>query len=307
MYSIDGFNYVLSKPIFGIGKDVRELMKIFIKNHPALSLFALSFLLGGLPLSLVAAQLLPLEFSQLGALSASVAGFVLAGVEGGRERVRELLLRSLIWRVDSKWWAIALFYMVPLAAAALYFGSVVEGITFDWNTLRPIYQILPMILVLVIMAGLGEEFGWRGFLLPRLQRHHSALTSSLIIGFFHSLWHIPLFLVEGTAQNDWAQQIGLLPAFLGYSAFVIAWAIQLTWIFNNTRGSVLLVATVHGAGNAWIGGYFEISGNVGITGNNILTIFMLLLSFTIVVITGHRHLSRVAERNILAMSRAKEK
>ncbi len=275
---------------------------VFVKNHPALSLFLLSFLLGGLPLALVAAELLPLGFSQLGALSASIAGVILVGVEGGRESVGELLRRGLIWRVGFRWWATAFLYIAPLAAAALYINAVVGNITFDWNALRPIYQILPMMLALIILAGLGEEFGWRGFLLPRLQRHHSALISSLIVGFFHSLWHVPLFLVEGTAQSEWAQQVGLIPAFLGYSTFVIAWAIQLTWFFNNTRGSVLIVAVVHGAGNAWIGGYFDISGNAGIAGNNILTGLMVILSLAIVVIAGQAHFSRVTERNTLVVN-----
>ena len=279
-------------------------MSVFVNKHPALSLFVLAFMLGALPLALVAAELLPLGFSQLGALSASIAGIILAGVEGGRKRVSELLSRGLVWRVGFKWWATALLYLAPLAAAALYFGTAVEGTTLDWNALRPIYQILPMMLVLIFFAGLGEEFGWRGFLLPRLQRSHSALISSLIVGVFHSLWHVPLFLVQGTAQSDWALQIGLLPAFLGYSAFVISWAIQLTWFFNNTRGSVLLVAVVHGAGNAWIGGYFDISGNTGVTGNNILTILMVILSFGIVVFAGQSHFSRVAERNTLAITGA---
>ena len=146
-------------------------------------------------------------------------------------------------------------------------------------------------LVLIILAGLGEEFGWRGFLLPRLQRHHNALISSLIIGVFHSLWHIPLFLVEGTAQYGWAQQVGLAPSFLGYSAFVIAWSIQLTWFFNNTGGSVLLVAVVHGAGNAWIGGYFDVSGNTGMIGNIILTSFMVIFSLTAITLWGRSHFS----------------
>jgi membrane protease YdiL (CAAX protease family) len=285
-----------------IGRVVKEILMVFVKKHPALSLFVLSFLLGVLPLALVAAGLLPLGFSQLGALSASIAGVILAGVEGGRARVVELLRRGLIWRVELRWWATAILYMAPLAAVALYINATLGNTAFDWGALRPIYQILPMMLVLIILAGLGEEFGWRGFLLPRLQRHHNALISSLIIGVFHSLWHVPLFLVAGTAQSDWAQQIGLLPAFLGYSTFVIAWAIQLTWFFNNTRGSVLIVAVVHGAGNAWIGGYFDISGNAGIAGNNILTGLMVILSLAIVAIAGQGHFSRVTERNTLSIN-----
>lgn len=274
----------------------------FINKHPAVSLFLLATILGGAPLALITAGILPNEYSQLGALSASVAAFILAGIEGGRGHVRELLSRGLVWRVGIKWWLTALLYTAPIALAALYFSSVFGYADFKLESLPPIYQALPMMLLLIVLAGLGEEFGWRGFLLPRLQRHHTALRASLIIGLFHSLWHIPLFLTEGTVQNDWAQQLGFFPAFLGYSAFVVAWAIQLTWFFNNTGGSVLMVAVVHGAGNVWIGGYFNVSENAGIAGNNILTVLMIIISLLIVAVAGRTNLSRTAGRNTLLTS-----
>jgi len=267
-------------------------MAYLVKNHPALSLFLLSFLLGSLPIILVAMQLLPVGCTQLGALSASVAGVILAGIEGGRGSVGELLRRGLVWRVNFGWWFLSLLYIVPLVISALYFGTLINGSSLSLDILPPVYTALPTIVVLIVLAGLGEEYGWRGFLLPRLQRDHNAVVSSLIVGLFHSLWHIPLFLVEGTAQSDWAAEVGLIPAFIGYSTFVVAWAVQLTWFFNNTRGSVLVVAVVHGAGNAWIGGYFDISGNAGIVGNVVLAFLMVAFSLALVAIVGGTHLSR---------------
>jgi len=68
--------------------------------------------------------------------------------------------------------------------------------------------------------------------------------------------------------------------------------VQLTWFFNNTRGSVLVVAVAHGAGNAWIGGYFDISGNAGIVGNVVLAFLMVAFSLALVAIVGGTHLSR---------------
>ncbi len=244
-------------------------------------------------------QLLPVGFTQLGALSASVAGVILAGIEGGRGSVGELLRRGLVWRVGFGWWVLSLLYIVPLVISALYFGTLINGASLSLDILRPVYTVLPTIFVLIVLAGLGEEYGWRGFLLPRLQRDHNAVVSSLIVGFFHSLWHIPLFLVEGTAQSDWAAEVGLIPAFIGYSTFVVAWAVQLTWFFNNTRGSVLVVAVVHGAGNAWIGGYFDISGNAGIVGNIVLAFLMVAFSLALVAIVGGTHLSRRFARDKL--------
>ena len=274
-------------------------MSALVKRHPALSLFVLASMIGSAPLALVSAGVLPSGFSQLGALSASTAGIVLAAVEGGRGHVRELLRRGLVWRVSFGWWAVAFLYTGVVAVAALFVAALIGGAPVSWSAPGPIVRIVPMMLVLIILAGLGEEFGWRGFLIPRLQNRHNALVTSLIIGAFHSLWHVPLFLVNGTVQNGWAQQLGLIPAFFGYSVFVIAWAVQLTWVFNNTRGSVLLVAVVHGAGNAWIGGYFDVSGRAGLLGNNSLAVLMAILALAIVLVAGPTDLSRVTGRDRL--------
>ena len=229
-------------------------MAEFINRHPALSHFVLAFLLGTFPLILVVMEVAPTGFAQMGALSASLAAFLLAGLEGGRKSIIALLRRALIWRVGFGWWLVAVLYLAPVALIALIISALSGNAFFEPSSLRPLYTVLPMMIVLIVLAGLGEEWGWRGYLLPKLQQRHNALISSLIVGVFHSLWHIPLFMVEGTAQYGWAADVGFLSAFLGYALFVIAWAVQLTWVFNNTGGSVLMVAVVHGAGNAWIGG-----------------------------------------------------
>ncbi len=269
----------------------------FVERRPALALLGVASLLGMAPIGLVVAGLLPTGFSQLGALSASMAGLVLAAVEGGRGRVTELLRRGLIWRVGGRWWFIAISYTAGLAIAALVVASSVRGDGIDTSDFGSLARVVPMMVVLIIFAGFGEEFGWRGFLVPRLQARHSALRASLIVGVCHSAWHIPLFFVNGTAQNGWAGELGLVTALLGYSLFVTAWAVHLSWIFNNTRGSVLLVAVAHGAGNAWIGGYFDVSGNGGVGGIVALSGLTALLAILIVGVSGAAHLSRDVERD----------
>src|SRR5690606_7750369 len=84
-----------------------------------------------------------------------------------------------------------------------------------------------------------------------LQTRHNALVSALIVGVAWATWHVPLFFIEGTAQYEQQMAAGLLPAILGYTLFVIAQSIQFSWLFNNTRGSVLLAAVFHGASNTW--------------------------------------------------------
>jgi len=219
-------------------------------------------------------------------------------VDGRKGGVRELLGRFLIWRVGLWWWAFVLLFPVIPAVATLYLYHLFDGPAVDWSQLKSLYNVVPMILFLTIAAGMGEEFGWRGFALPRLQARHNALVSSLIIGVCWSSWHIPLFLTKGTIQHEWQVQAGLLPAVLAYSLFVTVDSIQCTWVFNNTKGSVLVAAVMHGALNAW-NGYIDIyRGHFG--GIIIYMLIMVTVSLLITLWAGPTNLSRTKERNILA-------
>jgi membrane protease YdiL (CAAX protease family) len=273
-------------------------MSAVVKKYPVLSMFVLAFVFGAAPLAAVATGLLPEGFTQLGALSASLAGIVVAAVEGRKGGVRELLGRFLIWRVGIQWWAFALLFTVLPSVAALYLFSLFGGPPVDWSGLGPLYSVVPMILMLTVFAGMGEEFGWRGFAMPRLQARYGALVSSLIVGVLWGLWHIPLFLVEGTAEYEWRMDAGLIPAVLMFTVFVTAWSIQYTWVFNNTKGSVLLAAVLHGAGNAWMGGYIDVyRGHFG--GVATFMVVSVVVSTIIVLVAGPAHLSRRNERNVL--------
>ena len=274
-------------------------MSTFVKKNPAISLLLLAMLFATAPTLAVATGLLPPAASQLAALSSSLAAIVLVRVEGRKGGLRELLGRGLIWRVGIRWWVFALFFMIIPSVAALYLFNLLGGPAVDWSGLPPLYTVVPMFIFLTIAAGIGEEFGWRGFLLPRLQTRHNALVSGLIVGVVWATWHIPLFFVQGTSQYEQGLQAGLLPAILGYAAFVIAQSVQFTWLFNNTRGSVLLAAVFHGASNAW-GGYIDVyRGHFG--GILVLMAISVLITITIMVMAGATDLSRTYKRNMLAL------
>jgi hypothetical protein len=272
-------------------------MRNFVRKYPALSLFILALVLGVAPLAPVAAGIAPPGFAQLGALSSSVAGIILAAIEGRKGGVRELLGRALIWRVGIGWWIVALFAFLPLIVGALYLRSLLGGPAVDWSGLGPITSIPQLLLILVIFAGFGEEFGWRGFAMPRLQARNSALGSTLIISIFWALWHIPKFFVAGESQYIWMQEAGFVSPFLGYSIFIFGWSIIYTWVFNNTRGSVLLAAVVHGAGNTWASYLDNYRGDIG----NLWAFAGLTLAVAIIIIVlaGPEHLSRQNKRNVL--------
>jgi len=278
---------------------MEKKMSTIVKKHPAISLLVLAMIFGFAPALVVATGLLSPAWMQLGALSASLAAIVLVLVEGRKGGLRELLRRGLIWRVGIRWWIFALFYAIVPSVAALYLYQLLGGPAVDWSGLEPLYTIVPSFIFLTLAAGIGEEFGWRGFLLPRLQARHNALVSGLIVGVAWAAWHVPLFFIEGTSQYEQGLAGGLLPAILGYAVFVIVQSVQFTWLFNNTRGSVLLAAVFHGASNAWVG-YLGM-GNVPFDGILVFVALTALITLVIVALAGATNLSRTAKRNVLEL------
>jgi len=262
----------------------------------------LAFVLGLAPLGIVSAGLAPREVILLGAFSSSTAGITLAAIEGRKGGVRELLGRLLIWRVGIKGWLAALLSIGPMIVIALYVRSMMGGVPVSWSELRSPASIPSIFLVMFIIAGLGEELGWRAYALPRLQARYSALRSSFIVGVYWALWHIPKYFMLGEGQNDWMKEAGFLSAFLGYAFFLFGWSVVHTWVFNNTRGSALLACVVHGAGNTWCGYLDNYRGDIG----NLwaLAIVTVAVAVGIIIIAGPEHLSRKNKRNVLEGAQA---
>ena len=115
------------------------------------------------------------------------------------------------------------------------------------SRVRPILCTSPLVFGYVLAVGgpLGEELGWRGYLLPGLFGRMSAASAALVIGIVCAAWHTPLFWIEGTVQAD-------LP--IGwYMAMTVGLSFIYTWVFVRSRGSVLIAVLLHTASNAWMG------------------------------------------------------
>lgn len=124
---------------------------------------------------------------------------------------------------------------------------VVRALGGEWPDLQRLGEVnyLPNLgigaLVLWLATyGFGEEIGWRGFALPRLQKGRSALSATLILGVMWIVWHMPAFLYLDTYVA-----LGLA-AFPMFALGVMTGAIVFTWLYNSTGGSVLMVAIWHG-------------------------------------------------------------
>ncbi len=107
----------------------------------------------------------------------------------------------------------------------------------------PVLTLLLFFVALALTDGLGEETGWRGFALPRLLERHRALPASLGLGIIWGLWHLPLFWTAGAPLEGRSVILQLLA--------LPALSLLYTWVFQHTRGSLLLAVLLHAASNLW--------------------------------------------------------
>jgi membrane protease YdiL (CAAX protease family) len=147
--------------------------------------------------------------------------------------------------------------------------------------------ILPLFIFNAIIN--GEEIGWRGYVLPRIQTKYNALVSSLIVGVIWGLWHIPKFLVPGNTSP-----------FAWFMVKVMADAILYTWLYNNTKGSLLMLTLFHASSNT-AGAFLPIANTA--SGNNLaaLIIEIVLIIFMAIVVTvtqGPAQLSRAEPKQV---------
>lgn len=180
----------------------------------------------------------------LGGLGPPIAAVVATRVTDGSQSTRELLARLVRWRVGWRWYGVAILLPGVVAVSTVGIDAQVRGVPTQPPAPEFLLLFGGLILANATIGGGLEEIGWRGFLLPRLQDHVSALTASVAVGVIWMVWHAPLFVVPGAIQSD-------LPV-LPFVVQGIALAVVFTWVYNSTNGSLLLVVLLHGSVNAWL-------------------------------------------------------
>jgi membrane protease YdiL (CAAX protease family) len=178
----------------------------------------------------------------------SIAGIITIAVSKGREGLRNLLKSLLRANTGIKWWLLALLVPGGIALMAIAVSFLLGGQPPAFTFFKEEWYFAPVFFIVTIIGGpLGEEIGWRGFALPHLQQRRSAIFASIVIGVIWGVWHLPQFFTPGTVHHTMG--ISYMPLFvLGE----IALSVFMSWIFNNTRCSLLLGGLIfHNADNFW--------------------------------------------------------
>jgi uncharacterized protein len=228
----------------------RSGLRAWIARRPLLAFVALAYLLTWPYLAVEALaswDLIPFRLPMLLMLpmgyGPTFAALIVVGVMRGRAGIGELLRPLKIWRVGLRWYLVTLLGVGVLAALTMAIYMAIGGPPLERPPLS--WALVGNALALFLIGGVlnGEEIGWRGFALPYLQARHSALVASLIVGLFWALFHLPLFFMNGDSFASTPP--------LAFLARILASSVLFTWIFNSTRGSLLIAYLLHAATNTW--------------------------------------------------------
>ncbi len=220
-----------------------------MKRYPLLLFFVLAFAFSW-PIMMIDALgsqgvfdfRVPLPLLVVMGYGPTLAALLVTGFTNGKSGIRGLLRPLLVWRVGVLWAIAGILGMVGLFFLAYQLSNWL-GYPVPAAPEIPMSPIIavPLLFIVSLLIN-GEELGWRGFALPRLQARFNALTASLILGVIWAGFHLPLFWTIGSTQAG-QPMWGFLLSFVASSVIV-------TWLYNNT-GSLLLVLLFHASVNTW--------------------------------------------------------
>jgi len=230
----------------------------------------------------------------LGALGPILAAFVVTFFSSGIAGIAELGRRMIRWRVGLRWFLIAIFgpfalYAISAVGVGLTTGHWPDFSQFGRSDEFPTLGVVGAFLIHTLTFGFGEEVGWRGFALPRLQTRHRALTATLVLTAFWACWHLPAFFYRPGYSAMGAGEIA------GWFLSLFTGAILLTWLYNSSRGSILIAALFHGS----IDLAFT-SKPIDAAVMNTMGALIVLWAIGVVAITGSTNLSLRARQQLRA-------
>ena len=223
-------------------------MKKFVNRNQVLIFFLLTFLFSWFPWY---AGIAPEVMTMGPSIAAFVVVFIIDGWRGFRDFVRPFGR----WRMGLGLWGLAIFGPAVLYLIGLGAYLLVGGEAPPFIMIREELNLIPLYLVMVVLmpwnGPVGEEFGWRGFALPKLQTKFGPLVASLVIGSIWGFWHLPSFFAPQGVVGAIYAEVGVIFILL-YTLGTIANSIFMTWVYNKSKASALVAGIIwHAAINFW--------------------------------------------------------
>lgn len=203
----------------------------------------------------------------LGAHGPLFASVVLTSKSGGGAAVKQLISSGFNFRMALSWWFIIIFIPFVLTGLAVWVNVALNNFQPDTTMLAQPLMIVPTFLIMFFLGGsFQEEFGWRGYALPRLLTLLNPLMASLFLGVIWGVWHLPLFYIPGVSQS-----------FMPFGIFwllTIAFSIVFTWFFLGTNRNLFSALLFHTAINTSLSLFPPIEQKIG--GNQMALTYLMI-------------------------------
>ena len=180
-----------------------------------------------------------------------LAAYIMTGVTEGKEGLRRLRRRIVQVRAGWQWYALIL---LGVPAVFLLGIAVLPGALASFQGTSPGFVVVYLVnFIIILIAGgpLGEEPGWRGYALPRMQPRYGPLWGTLLLGVLWVFWHLPDFLTSAQRGGPGMTVAGFLTNLSIFSVMVVSMAIIFSWVFNHTGGSVFMALLLHASINTF--------------------------------------------------------
>lgn len=169
----------------------------------------------------------------IGAFGPSLAGSYMAFRENGWLGVKTLWKRGFEWRMAGRYYAFGLLFLPSVFLIAYWWSDAEGALLFE-----RLWLVVPTFFYMLFLGGtMQEEYGWRGYLLNACQLKTTPIKASLFVGGIWTVWHTPLFLMEGTGQS-------LIP-FWAYAMAILAFTFIISWLYNVTTMNLWSVFLLH--------------------------------------------------------------
>jgi membrane protease YdiL (CAAX protease family) len=262
-----------------------EKKKTFIQKYAIIVYIIISYATTWSILFPLSLFYMELDFSireiwhSFGAIGPAISAIIILKIKRDNGGLK-YLKRSFLQKSSIKYLIFSAFpfivflitFTIESAVGTFNFNDfVIENRLFDFSSI--------LLFLLVSMSyGFFEEIGWRGYLLPALQKKFNALISSIILSLIWAFWHFPLFFYR---YEDF--QFAFFP-LLTFWLLLFSGSIVFTFLFNQTKGSLLPVIILHFT-------YDIVASHQTGVASMIISIVYIILDIIIIIKYGWKNLS----------------
>ncbi|HEX9863667.1 MAG TPA: type II CAAX endopeptidase family protein [Acidimicrobiia bacterium] len=239
----------------------------FVNDHPMVAFVVFSYLFSWMTIPILGGPIGTGPF---------LAAIVVLSLTQGRPGVRSLWRQMIQWRVNWRWYALAILLPIVTAVSSAIIAVALGAETPASDQVATWVEIpINFVLYLLIpLWGPWEEPGFRGFALTRLTRTQSILMASMVIAVIHVFWHAPLFFTGEIPASD--------------VVWIFAASIVFSFLVIRSGGSVLLAMVMHATNNVVSGEYVTslFSGDDVVLQGWVRAIMWTAIAIVVVLVAG---------------------